>query len=171
MLKRAVLGPQRRTNPLIWFLAFVFAIVFMIIIIAGIVIFVGYLTIRPKVPLLYVKSARLDQLDYGQAGVMAVRIFVIVKAENHNMKAHVSFYDTDLILGYHGLSIAKLVAGRFEVKKNTSQELFYVVESSPIPLSSHLQDLTEQSLDKSRAMPFFLKVSDFEHLLSEFRSN
>ncbi|PWA33892.1 hypothetical protein CTI12_AA624280 [Artemisia annua] len=157
MPKRPVLGPQRRTNPLIWFLAFIFAIVFTIIIIAGIVIFVGYVAIRPKVPLLYVQAARLDQLVYDQTGDMAVRIFVIVRAENHNMKAHVSFYDTELILGYHGLSIAKLVAGPFDVRKHTSQELNYVVESSPIPLDSQLQYLTEQSLDKSKAMPFFLK--------------
>ncbi|XP_076949769.1 uncharacterized protein LOC143622536, partial [Bidens hawaiensis] len=118
---------------------------------------VGYLAIRPKVPLLYVHAARLDRFDYNQAGVLAVRLTIIMRAENHNMRAHVSFYDTKLILDYHGLSIAQLVADPFEVSKNTSTELYYVVESSPIPLDPPEQYLTEQSLANTKRMPFFLK--------------
>ncbi|KAJ0716731.1 hypothetical protein HanPI659440_Chr13g0515961 [Helianthus annuus] len=157
MPKPSVLGPQRRTNPLIWCLAFICALVATIIIVAGIVVFIGYLAIRPKVPLLYVHAARLDKLSYNQAGVLAVRLIIIMKAENHNMKAHVSFYDTKLLLGYHGLSIAHLVADPFDVLKNMSRELTYVVESSPIPLEPQEQYLTEQSMAKTKVMPFFLK--------------
>ncbi|MFS7926762.1 hypothetical protein Hanom_Chr04g00300941 [Helianthus anomalus] len=157
MPKPSVLGPQRRTNPLIWCLAFICALVATIIIVAGIVVFIGYLAIRPKVPLLYVHAARLDKFSYNQAGVLAVRLIIIMKAENHNMKAHVSFYDTKLLLGYHGLSIAHLVADPFDVLKNMSRELYYVVESSPIPLEPPEQYLTEQSMAKTKVMPFFLK--------------
>ncbi|KAI3828659.1 hypothetical protein L1987_02767 [Smallanthus sonchifolius] len=157
--KLSVLGPQRRTNPLIWCLAFICAILATIVIVTGIIVFAGYLVIRPKVPLLYVHSARLDKLAYTQAGVLSVRLIIIMKAENHNMKAHVSFYNTKLILGYHGLSIAQLVADPFDVQKNTSRELNYVVESSSIPLEPPEQYLTEQSLAKTKVMPFFLKGS------------
>lgn len=72
------------------------------------------------------------------------------------MNAHVSFYNTKLILGYHSLNIAQLVADPFDVQKNTSRELNYVVESSSIPLDPQEQDLTEQSLQK-KEFPFFLK--------------
>ncbi|KAI3756218.1 hypothetical protein L1987_56036 [Smallanthus sonchifolius] len=147
----------RRTNPFIWCFAFTCAIIATLIIIAGIVVFVGYLAIRPKIPLLYVQAARLDEVDYNQAGVLAVRLAIIVKAENHNLKAHVSFYNTKLILSYHGLNIAQLVADPFDVRKNTSQELYYVVESSSIPLDPAKQDLTELSLQKTEVMPFLLK--------------
>ncbi|KAK1430735.1 hypothetical protein QVD17_13689 [Tagetes erecta] len=147
---------NRPTHPLIWCFAFICAILAIIIIIAGIVVFVGYLAIRPKVPLLYVHAARLDLIDYNQAGVLAVRLTIIVRAENHNMKAHVSYYNTKLILMYHGLHIAQLVADPFDVRKNMSQELSYVVESSSIPLDPGQQDVTEQSL-RREAMPFFLK--------------
>ncbi|KAI3703534.1 hypothetical protein L1987_73676 [Smallanthus sonchifolius] len=164
--KPSVLGPQRRTNPLIWCLAFICAILATIIIVAGIIVFIGYLVIRPKLPLLYVHSARLDKLSYTQAGILAVRLIIIMKAENHNMKAHVSFYDTIRLMcgrtrrgSYHGLSIAQLVADPFDVRKNTSRELNYVVESSPIPLEPPEQYLTEQSLAKTKVVPFFLKGS------------
>nr|XP_043631024.1 NDR1/HIN1-like protein 12 [Erigeron canadensis] len=157
MLKRSALDRQHKTNSLIWLLAFICAFIATLIIVAGIIVFVGYLAIRPKVPRLYVHSARLDNFIYSQAGVLAVRLTLIVKAENHNMKAHVSFYDTRLILGYHGLSIAELVADPFEVKKNSTMELSYVVESSPIPLEKEEQYLTEQSLARNKMMPFFVK--------------
>ncbi|XP_076935965.1 uncharacterized protein LOC143602873 [Bidens hawaiensis] len=158
MPKAHVLGPKlRTTSPLTWFLAFVCALIAIIIIIAGIVVFIGYLAIRPKVPILYVHSARLDDIVFNQEGVLAVRLFLIVKAENHNLKAHVSFYNTRLILAYQGINIAELVADPFEVPKNTTLELNYVVESSSIPLNPHEQDLTEMSLGTSKAMPFFLK--------------
>ncbi|KAI3692145.1 hypothetical protein L6452_31954 [Arctium lappa] len=158
MPKPPVLGPQRRTNPLIWCFAFICAIVAIIVIIAGIVVFVGYLAIRPKVPLLYLHAARLDKLIYDQTGVLAVRLTLIIKAENHNLKAHVTYYNTKLILGYHhGLSIAQLVADPFDVRKNTTTELSYVVESSPIPLDPAEQDVTQQALVKGKTLTFFLR--------------
>ncbi|KAL8209979.1 hypothetical protein R6Q57_006711 [Mikania cordata] len=157
MPKPPILGQQRRTNPLIWCSAFICAIIATIVIVTGIIIFVGYLAIRPKVPLLYVHAARLDRTLYNQAGILSVRLTIIMKAENHNKKAHVSYYNTKLTLGYHGLTIAHLVADPFDLQKNTSQELNYVVESSPIPLDPPEQYLTEQSLGKTKTMPFFLK--------------
>ncbi|KAK9077860.1 hypothetical protein SSX86_006198 [Deinandra increscens subsp. villosa] len=158
--KPPVLTHRRRTNPLIWCFAVVCAILAATIIIVGIIVIAGYLAIRPKFPLLYIHSARLDEADYfpGQ-GVLDVRLTIIVKAENHNEKTHVSFYDTKLVLGYHGLSIAQLVAGPFDVAKNTSRELNYVVGSSRIPLDLPEQRLTEMSLEKTKVMPFVLKGS------------
>ncbi|CAH1453324.1 unnamed protein product [Lactuca virosa] len=156
MHKLPVLGRKRRTNLLVWCFAFICAILAVIVIIAGIIVFIGYLAIRPKVPLLYVNAARLDDVIYNQASVLAVRLTVDIKAENHNQKAHVSFYNTRLTLQYHGLSIALLVADPFEVKKNTSEEFYYVVESSPIPLGKQEQLLTQQALQKG-LFPFFLK--------------
>ncbi|KAJ0609123.1 hypothetical protein HanRHA438_Chr03g0137401 [Helianthus annuus] len=148
---------QRRTSFPVWVLAFICAIIAFVIIIAGIVVFIGYLAIRPKVPILYVHTARLDEAVYNQEGVFSVRLTINIKAENHNLKAHVSFYNTKLLLVYHALSIAQLVADPFDVMKNSSQELHYVVESSSIPLDPRVQDLTEQALQNTHMMPFSLK--------------
>ncbi|MFS7962400.1 putative Late embryogenesis abundant protein, LEA_2 subgroup [Helianthus anomalus] len=158
MPKPPTLGRQRRTNPVVWCFAIVCSIIATTVIIAGIVIFSGYLVLRPKVPLLSVRAARLDSIYYN-GDVFAVKLMVVIRAENHNRKAHASFYDTRLLLGYHGVRIARLVADPFDVPRNGTVDLNYVVESSPIPLPREEQYLTDQSMKKSRLMLFVLKGS------------
>ncbi|GJS96703.1 TMV resistance protein N [Tanacetum coccineum] len=119
----------------------------------------GYLVIRPKMPLLAIRASRLDRVLYNQAGVLAVKLTIVIRAENHNEKAHARFYDTKLLLGYHGVNIAQMVANPFDVGKNETVELNYVIESSPIPLRPEEQYMTQQSLSKSKMMLFFVKGS------------
>ncbi|KAL4592971.1 hypothetical protein LXL04_005980 [Taraxacum kok-saghyz] len=159
MPKQPVLGRQRRTNPFVWCFAVICSFIATVVIIAGIVVFSGYLVIRPKMPLLSVRASRLDNVYYDRSGVLAVRLTIQIRAENHNQKAHASFYDTRLLLGYHGQNIARLVANPFDVGKNETRELNYVVVSTSIPLPPDEQYLTQQSLSKSRLMLFFLKGS------------
>lgn len=157
MPKPLELGRQRRTNPLVWCFAIVCSLIAITVIIAGIVVFSGYLVIRPKMPLLSVRASRLDRVYYDQARLLAVKLTIVIRAENHNPKAHATFYDTKLLLGYHGVRIAQLEAKSFDVAKNESQELNYVVESSPIVLPPEEQYLTQQSLKRSKMMMFYLK--------------
>ncbi|KAK9079941.1 hypothetical protein SSX86_001616 [Deinandra increscens subsp. villosa] len=159
MPRPPVLGRQRRTNPVVWCLAIVCSLIAISVTIAGIVVFSGYLVIRPKMPLLTLQASRLDNVYYNQAGVLAVRMTILIRAENHNQKAHASFYDTKLLLGYHGVNIARLVANPFDVKKNETSDLNYVVESLPIPLPPEEQYLTQQALDRGKVMSFFIKGS------------
>ncbi|KAI3821880.1 hypothetical protein L1987_09455 [Smallanthus sonchifolius] len=158
MPKPPVLGCQRRTNPFVWCFAIVCSVIATTVIIGGVVVFSGYLVIRPKMRLLSVQASRLDNIYYNRAGVLAVKLTILIRAENHNQKAHASFYDTKLLLGYHGVNIAQLVANPFDVRKNESAELNYVVESSPVPLRPEERYLTEQALGKSKVM-FFIKGS------------
>ncbi|KAI3687259.1 hypothetical protein L1987_80953 [Smallanthus sonchifolius] len=159
MPKPPVLGRQRRTNPFLWCFAIVCSVIATTVIIGGVVVFSGYLVIRPKIPLLSVQASRLDNIYYNRAGVLAVKLTILIRAENHNQKAHASFYDTKLLLGYHGVNIARLVANPFDVRKNESVELNYVVESSPVSLPPEEQYLTAQALGKSKVMMFFIKGS------------
>ncbi|KAK9049789.1 hypothetical protein SSX86_031239 [Deinandra increscens subsp. villosa] len=159
MQKPPILVRQRRTNPVVWCFAVACSLIATAVIIAGIVVFSGYLVIRPKMPLLSVRGSRLDNITYSKSGILAVKMTIAIRAENHNQKAHASFYDTKLLLGYHGVNIAKLVANPFEVRKNESAELNYVVESSRIPLTAEERYLTEQSLSKSKKVLFVLKGS------------
>ncbi|KAD5508072.1 hypothetical protein R6Q59_031273 [Mikania micrantha] len=158
MPKPPILGRQRRTNPVVWCFAIVCSIIAATVTIGGIVVFTGYLVIRPKMPLLSVRASRIENTAYDYIrGVLAIRLTIGIMAENHNQKTHASFYDTRLALGYDGVRIARLVAGPFDVGKNESLELTYVVESWRIPLKPEEQYLTEQSLKKSNKMLFVLK--------------
>ncbi|KAK1408092.1 hypothetical protein QVD17_39725 [Tagetes erecta] len=159
MSKPPVLGRQRRTNPFVWCFAIVCSFIATTVIIAGIVIFSGYLIVRPKMPLLSVRASRLDHIYYDRTGVLALKLTIVIRAENHNQKAHASFYDTSLLLSYHGVNIARLVANPFDVRRNETVDMNYVVESSPIPLKREEEYLTEQSLRKSKLMLFVLKGS------------
>ncbi|KAK2987686.1 hypothetical protein RJ640_015028 [Escallonia rubra] len=126
------------------------------VIVTGIVVFVGYLAVRPKVPFISVSYAHLDRFDYDQAGILAVQLTIVVKAENDNAKAHAYFYDASFILGFHGLEIAKLVADPFDVSKNDSVQFDYLVQSTPIPLDELEQNLVELSL-RQNLIAFDLK--------------
>nr|XP_043613556.1 uncharacterized protein LOC122585494 [Erigeron canadensis] len=157
MPKHQVLGRQRRTNPVVWCFAIVCSLIATIVIIAGIVVFSGYLVIHPKMPILIVRAARLDHIWYNQAGVLAVKLIIVIRAENHNKKAKASFYDTKLLLGYHGVKIAQLVADPFDVQRNETAELNYVIMSSAMRLPPEEDYMTQQSLGKTKLMLFYLK--------------
>jgi hypothetical protein len=128
------------------------------VIIAGVVVFVVYLVIHPRVPFISVTSAHLDNIQYDQAGQLETQVAIYIRAENDNAKAHSSFSDTSFILSFQGLQIAKLVAGPFDVSKNSSVEFEYVVQSSQIPLDRLRMEEVDQSLKRDQ-ITFDLKGS------------
>ncbi|CAI9772293.1 unnamed protein product [Fraxinus pennsylvanica] len=134
-MPQPVRHPQKCTNPIIWFMAIICAILAVAVIIAGIVVFVGYLVIRPKEPQIRVASAQLDTLYFDQTSSLTVQVSVVIKAENDNAKVHSSFQDMSLLLSFLGLKMAYLVAEPFDVKANSSVQFNYVPQSSPIPLN------------------------------------
>lgn len=148
--------PQKCTNPIIWFMAIICAILAVAVIIAGIVVFVGYLVIRPKEPQISVASAQLDTLYFDQTSLLTVQVSVVIKAENDNAKVHSSFYDMSLLLSFLGVKIAYLVAEPFDVKANSSVEFNYVPQSSPIPLNPADAEGVSRSL-RQRIITFVLK--------------
>lgn len=123
-------------------------IVAVAVITIGIFVLISYLVIHPKTPSISVSYANLDKFDYDQSGNLDVQLTVVVKAKNENVKAHASFYGLGLILGFHGLELAKLVNEPFDVKKNSSVEFHYVVESIRVPLRGLQQSYVQSSLRK-----------------------
>lgn len=138
--------PQRHTNPLVWCLAIICTIIAIAVIIAGIVVFVGYLIIGPKIPFISVTSAHLDQFLFDQAGLLSTRITIVIHAENDNRKAHASFSSVDCALSFQNLQIAYLRSGAFDVGKNSSVDFNYIVESSSIPLGPEQMDMVTESI-------------------------
>ena len=151
-------GPERRTHPLVWCAAIICTILTLAVIIAGIVTFIGYLVIHPRVPYVSVIYAHLDRIRIDYAGIMEIQVTVVIRAQNGNQKAHASFSHSRYILSLHGEDVAQLVAPPFEVSKNSSVDFNYVVQSLPIPLGPEEGEHVDAALKKD-LITFDLKGS------------
>ncbi|XP_022737090.1 uncharacterized protein LOC111289979 [Durio zibethinus] len=151
-------GQERRTHPLLWCAAIICTILTIAVIIAGIVTFVGYLVIHPRVPYVSVIDAHLDQMQFDYAGILEIQVTIVIRAQNGNGKAHASFSRSGYTLSFNGEDVARLVAPPFEVSKNSSVNFNYVVQSSPIPLDPEQSEDVDMAL-KRDLITFDLKGS------------
>ncbi|XP_022983092.1 uncharacterized protein LOC111481740 [Cucurbita maxima] len=135
MPPKLISNAKRRTHPLIWFAAVLCTLVSIAVIIAGVGVFIGYLVIHPRIPTISVIGAHLDNFQNDIVGRLEVQLTILVEAENDNAKAHASFSDTSLFLSFLGLNIAEIVADPFDVRKNSSVQFHYAVNSIEIPLN------------------------------------
>ncbi|PIM98425.1 hypothetical protein CDL12_29094 [Handroanthus impetiginosus] len=143
---KPVFGSRHHTNPLIWCTAVICAIITVMVIIAGMVVFIGYLIIKPKVPQISAASAQLDTIYFDQASLLQVQITVVIQAENDNEKARASFHKTSFGLGFRGHRLADLVAQPFGMDTNSSVELNYEYQSNPIALDPEDGEAVNMSL-------------------------
>ncbi|XP_050234105.1 NDR1/HIN1-like protein 12 [Mercurialis annua] len=133
--------PQK-TSLFWWLVAILCSILTIAVIIVGIIVFVGYLVIHPRIPIISVVNAHLDHFQYDLAGILVTQVTIIVRSENDNTKAHASFSGMNLTLFFDGIAIAHLVAGAYEVRKNDTKDFNYVATSTPIPLDpSQMKDI------------------------------
>ncbi|KAJ6928153.1 NDR1/HIN1-like protein 12 [Populus alba x Populus x berolinensis] len=149
MTKKFLSTPPPRTHFLWWFAAIFCAILTMAIIIAGIVVFVGYMVIHPRVPVISVVGAYLPHFNYDGAGVLVTQVNIVVRSRNDNMKAHARFSNFNIELFFDGNRIAVLsTATPYEVKKNSSVDFNYEYTSDPIPLNPVQMNHVDESLKK-----------------------
>ncbi|KAF1861554.1 hypothetical protein Lal_00025916 [Lupinus albus] len=127
--RRLITGQNGNTHPLIWLLAFI------CIILAIAVIVTGFLIIHPRVPTISIAHAHLDLFRNDYAGLLQTQITILVVAQNGNAMANATFSDIRFNISYQSHDIAILVANRFEVPKNSSKYLNYVVQASSIPFN------------------------------------
>ncbi|CAL0331634.1 unnamed protein product [Lupinus luteus] len=133
--RRLITGQNGNTHPLIWLLAFICIMIAIAVIVAGITVFVGFLIIHPRVPTISIANAHLDLFRNDYAGLLQTQITILVVAQNGNAMANVTFSDISFNISYQSHDIAILVAHPFEVPKNSSKYLNYVVQASSIPLN------------------------------------
>ncbi|XVE99987.1 hypothetical protein REPUB_Repub03eG0247500 [Reevesia pubescens] len=141
-------GHERRTHPLVWCAAIICTILSIAVIITGIVTFIGYLIIHPRVPYVSVIYGHLDRLQIDYAGVLEIQVTIVIRAQNGNEKAHASFTHSGYTLSLNEEDVANLVAPAFEVSKNSSVDFNYVVQSSPIPLGPEQAEDVDVALKK-----------------------
>ncbi|XP_022731588.1 uncharacterized protein LOC111286066 [Durio zibethinus] len=149
---------ERRTHRLLWCAAIICTILTLAVIIAGIITFLGYVVIHPRVPYVSVINARLDRIQLDYAGVLEIQVTVVIRAQNGNEKSHASFSHSGYILSLNGEDVAKLIAPPFEVSKNSSVDFNYDVQSLPIPLDPEQAEDVEVAL-KTDLVTFDLKGS------------
>ena len=150
---------KRHTRPLIWMAGIICATIAVAVIIAGIVNFIGYVTIRPTVPSISVTYGHLDRIRNSRIGLLEVQMKIVVRAENQNARAQASFSHTDFVLIFDGIEIASLMAHRpFKVNKMSYLDLHFLVESSAIPLNPMQMQHLSWSLNRN-LMQFDLKGS------------
>ena len=133
--KRLYHGNHNRTHPLVWLVAILCTFFAIAVIFAGVAAFIGYILIHPRIPTLSVSSGHLNFLRNDLAGLLQVRVTIVVRAQNGNGQAHASFSDLFFRLSYQGQALAVLRSDQFDVAKNSSSDLNYVVDSSSIPLT------------------------------------
>ncbi|ESW30080.1 hypothetical protein PHAVU_002G122900 [Phaseolus vulgaris] len=133
------------THPLIWIAAILCTIIAIGVVVAGIVVFVGYIVIHPRIPVVSITNAHLDLLSNDYAGLLQTQLTIRVVAQNGNAKAHATFSDISFNLSYQGQPIARMVAQPFDVAKNSSKTLNYVVRSASIPLTPEQMEEVDES--------------------------
>uniref|UniRef100_A0A7C8Z5T6 Late embryogenesis abundant protein LEA-2 subgroup domain-containing protein n=1 Tax=Opuntia streptacantha TaxID=393608 RepID=A0A7C8Z5T6_OPUST len=142
---------DRRTHPLIWCVAIICTLIAIIVIISGVVIFVGYLFFRPRMPTLSITYAHLYPFKYDQAGILYTHLTIVFRAENNNVRAEASFSEFEFELSFHGVKIARLLNHPFDMDKNSTRPVTYSVESDYIPLDPNQMVMVQQSLAQNRA--------------------
>ncbi|KAL3844384.1 hypothetical protein ACJIZ3_001787 [Penstemon smallii] len=151
------LGPHDHTSPFIWCAAIICAVLAVVVTITGIVVSLGYLTMRPKVPQIRVTSAQLNTIYFDQTSLLTVQVSVVIRAENGNAKARANFYEMSFGLTFiSGQRIAILVAEPFVVNANSSVDFNYVYQSPPIPLDPEEAEAVSLSL-RQNVINFELK--------------
>ncbi|KAK4374260.1 hypothetical protein RND71_004937 [Anisodus tanguticus] len=151
-MPKPVLGPERRTNPLIWCVAILCTFITLAVIITGLVVFIGYMIVRPKVPQMYVARANVDTFAYDMSNLLTIKVSIMINAENDNAKGHASFYETIYTLYFHGVKVAYLRSDPFDVAKNSSIPLYYPVESTSIALTPEEGEIAELALNERQVV-------------------
>ncbi|KAK9095709.1 hypothetical protein Scep_027178 [Stephania cephalantha] len=154
--QKPMYSPSSHTNPLIWLGAIICTMIALAVIITGLVIFVGYMILRPRIPSVSVVYAHEDNLNFDQVGQMDVQISMVIRAENDNEKVHAHFSDGSFTLYFGGLQIAELRMGSLDVPRNSSYDIPYAIRSDSIPLDSEAMNDVDISIKRDK-ISFLLK--------------
>uniref|UniRef100_A0A7N0TAI5 Late embryogenesis abundant protein LEA-2 subgroup domain-containing protein n=1 Tax=Kalanchoe fedtschenkoi TaxID=63787 RepID=A0A7N0TAI5_KALFE len=150
------IDPQT-THPLIWILAIICAIIAIAAIICGVVIFISYLVLHPRIPFVSVVYAHLDAFEYDADGFLQTALTVIIRAENDNLKAHAAFYGMAFVLSLHGTGLAQLQMPQpLDVNRNDTKDLLYRFHSRPTLLDRLQRDFVDLELKRDE-VSFVLK--------------
>ncbi|KAL3827961.1 hypothetical protein ACJIZ3_016763 [Penstemon smallii] len=145
-MQRQNFPPHDHTHPLFKCVVMIASLLAILVIIAGIVVCIGYKTMKPKVPEIIVTRAELDAVDFNHSNLLlTIKVSLVMTAENANLKSRVSFYDTSFSLNFNGHRIAKWAIEPFGINANSSVIVNYISQ----PRTIHLNAVEGEDLDRS----------------------
>ncbi|KAK8925913.1 hypothetical protein KSP39_PZI018741 [Platanthera zijinensis] len=87
----ALLRPHHRTNPLIWFSAFLCVILIVLLIAAGVLILIVFLVIKPRIPNFDTATASLNTIYLDSPTYLNSDLTFLANFSNPNTKIDVAF--------------------------------------------------------------------------------
>ncbi|XP_043725495.1 NDR1/HIN1-like protein 13 [Telopea speciosissima] len=119
--------PQtRRTNPFTWFTGVCCAIFWVIIILAGLVVLVIYLSFKPRIPRFDVSSVTLNAASIDTYSLLNADLTLLTNFTNPNKKVSVDFNYMVLQLYYENTLIATRAIDPFSAARTETR--FHAVE-------------------------------------------
>ncbi|KAL3827966.1 hypothetical protein ACJIZ3_016768 [Penstemon smallii] len=125
------------THPFYKCVVIIASLLATLVIIASIVVCIGYNTMKPKVPQIIVTRAKLDSIDFNKSNLLlTLKVSLVMTAENANLKSRVSFYDTSFGLNFNGHRITMWAIEPFGINANSSVVINYTSQPMDIHLNA-----------------------------------
>ncbi|PIA58354.1 hypothetical protein AQUCO_00500344v1 [Aquilegia coerulea] len=151
-----LLPPPRRTNPLIWCVAFCCIIFSLLLILSGIAILIIFLVIKPKYPLFEATSASLNSIYLDSAQYLNGDFTFIANFSNPSRKMDIRFEYLDIELYFFDRLIGTQALQPFNLKRRGSRVEFVHMISSQVYLPLNHSIALQKQVQTNRVR-YFLK--------------
>ena len=165
MPRKLILGPQRRTHPLIWLCSIISALIFLILIVLVVVFF-----IRIRTPKVRLASASLETLNVNPSSKspsFSLKVNAEVKVKNTNF-GYFKFENSTATFSYRGTEIGKTTLVKARAKALSTKKFNVTVsfQSNKVSSNSHLgSDISSKNLTFSA----YAKLKGKVHLFKVFK--
>ncbi|CAO2162908.1 unnamed protein product [Urochloa humidicola] len=131
---KIILQPRDRTSPAMWFAAIVCFAFSIILIVAGVVILIVFLAVKPKAPSFDTANASLNSVYIDSPAYFNGDMMLAVNFTNPNQKIDVVFRSATVELFFQNRPMAVLALPPFAQRRGQSQVLNLHVVSSRVLL-------------------------------------
>eukprot|EP01018_Ginkgo_biloba_P039031 Gb_40502 [translate_table: standard] len=126
-----ILPPPPRTNIMIWCCAIGCSIFAVLVILAGLIVLIGYLAFHPRLPGFYVSNASLNSLLIDSNFLLSSDMTIYLTAHNPNTKIHLYYEYLKFDLLFDKQIMSTVIGTPFlQTTKNTTGMLFRMVTSA-----------------------------------------
>lgn len=147
--KPILLKPPRRTNPIIWCGAFLCILFSIIVILAGIVVLIIFLAVKPKHPLFDTTTVSLNSIYLDSPEYLNGDFTFLANFSNPNRKIDIRFEYLDIELYFHDRLIATQALQPFTQRRGEARlEAIHMISSEvylPPNLSMELRNQVQRN--------------------------
>ncbi|CAN6485576.1 unnamed protein product [Victoria cruziana] len=132
--QEGLLRPPRRTNALVWCFAIFCSIFSLLLILAGVIILIVFLAVKPEHPTFDIANANLNSIYIDSPSLLNGELFILANFTNPNQRINVGFEYLDIELLFHGTLIAARKIRPFQQRSGESRLQTIEMVSSQVPL-------------------------------------